>query len=136
MPAAQCLLWRRRGEGHARIRQKSFGLRTTQIRSRSDFGFQHDSPPKAEVRLPSSSSHISVTSIFEVGATRRADPGRPQASGRELNLAGESVTSRSGVSQVRDNLAGSDESLRTLAAALVELAIQILGDDKEEEIAA
>lgn len=60
----------------------------------------------------------------------------PQANGRDTNLAGSSKRDATGMSQGGDNLAGSEPSLRTLAAALIELALQILGDESLEEDAA
>lgn len=66
----------------------------------------------------------------EVGANRGANR---RANGREINLGDGSGGEVAGVSQVRDNVAGPEGSPRSLAVALVELAIQILGDEKLEE---
>lgn len=58
----------------------------------------------------------------------------PQASGRDMNVTHVSGDKRAGVSGVRSNLEPlSIGSLRVFARALVDLALQVLRDEKFEE---
>lgn len=61
-------------------------------------------------------------------------PANPQASGHDMNVAHVSGHERAGVSEVRGSLeAPSVGSLRVFARALVDLALQVLRDEKFEE---